>query len=106
MVRLTVLYGQPTDPGQFDEYYAQTHIPIASKMRGWSRWTIEKVVTSPGDPPAPYYLVVGLYAPTLEDVGRILASPESRAASADVPNFATGGATYLLTEVRDIEFAS
>ena len=104
MVRLTVLYGQPTDPRAFDEYYAKTHIPIARKMRGWTRWTLEKVRVNPGEPPSPYYLVVGLYADTVEDVQRILATPESQAASADVPNFATGGATYLLTEVEEVEF--
>jgi uncharacterized protein (TIGR02118 family) len=104
VVRLTVLYGQPTDPQAFDEYYAKTHIPIARKMRGWSRWTIEKVLIKPGDPPSPYYLVVGLYAAGMEEVQSILATPESRAAAADVANFATGGATNLLTEVEEVEF--
>jgi uncharacterized protein (TIGR02118 family) len=104
MVRLTVLYGQPTDPRAFDEYYAKTHIPIARKMRGWSRWTIEKVISKPGDPPSPYYLVVGLYAADMEELQRILATPESRAAADDVANFATGGATNLLTEVEEVGF--
>ena len=104
MVRLTILYGQPADPKAFDDYYASTHIPIARKMRGWSRWTIEKVVAAPGEPPPPYYLVVGLYAESAEEMGRILATPESQAATADVPNFATGGVTSLITEVQEIAF--
>src|SRR5438309_1348278 len=105
MVRLTILYGQPTDPRAFDEYYEQTHIPLARQMRGWSRWTLEKVVSPPGEPLSPYYLIVGLYASSLEEAQRILESPESRAAAADVPNFATGGSTFLFTEVADIDFA-
>ncbi len=32
----------------------------------------------------------------------ILASPEGQAASADVPNFADGGVTFLWGEERDI----
>ena len=104
MVRLTVLYGQPIDPQAFDEYYASTHIPIARKMRGWSRWTIEKVVAAPGEPPPPYYLIVGLYAESAEEVRRILATPESLAASADVANFATGGSISLLTEEQETAF--
>jgi uncharacterized protein (TIGR02118 family) len=103
MVRLTVLYGYPTDPQAFDDYYWNIHIPIAAKMRGWERWTVEKVTANPGEPP-PYYLIVGLYARTAEDVQRILASPEGQAAAADVPNFATGGSTFLLTEVQEVPF--
>ena len=104
MVRLTVMYGQPTDPRAFDEYYAGTHLPIARKMRGWSRWTIEKVVAIPEQPLPPYYLIVGLYADSAEEVWRILATPESQAASVDVANFATGGSTSLITDVQEIEF--
>ena len=104
MVRLTILYGRPTDPQAFDDYYARTHIPIARKMRGWSRWTLEKVVANPGEPPPTTYLVVGLYADSLEKMQRILATPEAQAASADVPNFATGGVTFLTTEVEEVAF--
>ena len=104
MVRLTILYGRPDDPQAFDHYYTHTHIPIARKMRGWSRWTLEKVVTKPGDPPSSTYLVVGLYAESVAEMERILATPESVAASADVPNFATGGVTFLTTEVEEVPF--
>jgi len=104
MVRLTVLYGQPHDREAFDRYYWTTHVPIARKMRGWQRWTIEQVVAAPGEPLPPYHMVVGLYAASAEEVERILATPEARAASADVPNFATGGSTILLTDVQEVEF--
>lgn len=103
-MRLTVLYGHPQDPRAFDDYYTRTHVPLARRMRGWSHWTLEKPIVGPGDPPAPYYLVVGLYASSAEEAARILATPESRAASADVANFATGGVAYVLTEVHDVEF--
>jgi uncharacterized protein (TIGR02118 family) len=106
MVRLTVLYGQPADPQAFDDYYWNVHIPIAARMRGWTRWTVEKVIQNPQEPPSPYYLIVGLYADSVEDVQRILASPEGQASAADVPKFATGGSTLLLTEVEEIRFAS
>jgi len=76
MVRLTILYGQPTDPAAFDHYYWNVHIPLAKKMKGWSRWTVEPV-----------------QAPLGAD----------DAASADVPHFATGGATFLVTEEHQID---
>jgi uncharacterized protein (TIGR02118 family) len=28
MVKLTVLYGHPDDPDAFEEYYANTHMPL------------------------------------------------------------------------------
>jgi uncharacterized protein (TIGR02118 family) len=103
MIRLTVLYGQPPDPAEFDRYYWQVHMPLAGKMRGWLRWTVEPVLGTPDGSPSPYHMVVGLYARSREEMERILATPEARAASADVANFATGGATFLVTEVHDIE---
>ena len=32
MVKLTVLYGHPTDPGAFETYYVNTHVPLALKI--------------------------------------------------------------------------
>ncbi len=103
MVRLTILYGQPTDPAAFDHYYWNVHIPLAKKMKGWSRWTVEPVQGALGDVASPYHMVVGLYASSREEMERILATPEAQAASADVPRFATGGATYLITEEHQID---
>lgn len=102
MVRLTVLYGHPTDPAAFDRYYHSIHIPIARAMQGWKGWTIGKCESVvPGEPP-PYYMIVGLYAESRADIEAILASPEGQAAVADVPKFATGGAKFLLDEEQVI----
>ena len=32
MVKLTVLYGHPDNPADFEEYYANTHMPLVDKM--------------------------------------------------------------------------
>lgn len=102
MVRLLVLYGQPKDPAAFDRYYAETHIPIAKKMKGLVKWTIGKVQgTADGQPP-PYYYVADLYMKSREDFDALLASPEGMAAVADVPNYASGGATFLYTEIESV----
>ena len=95
MIRLTVLYGHPEDPAAFDRYYHDVHIPLARKMRGLKGWTIGKCTSvEPGKQPA-YYMIVGLYADSREDMETILASPEGQACVADVPKFASGGATFL-----------
>lgn len=95
MYRLTVLYGHPHNPEEFDRYYHEVHIPIASRMRGLKGWTIGKCeAATPGETP-PYYMIVGLYAETREDLEAILASPEGQATIADVPRFATGGVAFM-----------
>lgn len=98
MIRLTVLYGHPEDPVAFDRYYRDIHIPIARKMKGLMGWTIGKCEAAESGEPSPYYLIVGLYAESRAAMEAILESPEGKATVNDVPNFATGGVTFLYNE--------
>lgn len=98
MTRLTVLYGHPDDPAAFDQYYHETHIPLARKIKGLKGWTIGKCDSiAPGEEP-PYYLIVGLYADSRNAMDAILESPEGQAAVADLANFATGGAKFIYND--------
>ena len=40
MVKLTVLYGHPEDPEAFEEYYANTHLPLAAKIPDVQRFEV------------------------------------------------------------------
>jgi uncharacterized protein (TIGR02118 family) len=102
MVKLLVLYGNPQDPAAFDKYYHEVHIPIAKRMKGLKKWTIGKVLGTPDGKPSPYYYVAELYMESLEDFEALLASPAGQATVADVPNYATGGVTFLYSEVDDV----
>ncbi|NMO02692.1 EthD family reductase [Gordonia sp. TBRC 11910] len=102
MYRLTVLYNQPTDPAAFDEYYTNTHLPIAAKIPGLRSAAVSKTDSLDGNPPA-IYQIAELYFDSKEALGAGLGSPEGRAAAGDVPNFATGGATMLFSEVTEVE---
>jgi uncharacterized protein (TIGR02118 family) len=102
MVRLLVLYGQPKDPAAFDKNYYETHIPIAKKMKGLKKWTVGKVSGTADGKPSPYYYIADLFMESREAFDELLASPEGRAAVADVPNYATGGATFLYTEIEEL----
>ncbi len=98
MTRLTVLYGHPKDPAEFDRYYHEVHIPIAKRMKGLTGWTIGKCESAtPGEAP-PYYMIIGLYAASRADLQAILATPEGQATIADVPNFATGGFSFMFDD--------
>jgi len=102
MVRLLVLYGQPQDPAAFDKYYRETHISIAKKMKGLKKWTVGKVTGTADGEPSSYYYVADLYMENRAAFDELLASPEGKAAVADVPNYATGGVKFLYTEIEEL----
>ena len=102
MVRLLVLYGHPKDPVAFDKYYRETHIPIAKRMKGLKKWTIGKVQGAADGSASPYYYMADLYAENRQAFDVLLASPEGKAAVADVPNYATGGVTFIYTDIEEI----
>jgi uncharacterized protein (TIGR02118 family) len=47
MIKLTVLFGHPTNPQEFERYYADTHLPIAGKMKGFSRLELTRFGPGP-----------------------------------------------------------
>ncbi len=92
---LTVCYGHPADPVAFDEYYTSTHVPLVHKLPGLASYTYRHCESLDGSQP-PYYLLAELSFPSQEAMGAGLATPEAQAATADVPNFATGGVTMFI----------
>lgn len=95
MVKLTVLYGHPTDPAAFETYYAATHLPLVEKMTGLSRTEFTRVLPNADGSPPPYYRITELWWESLEAMQATLGSPAGQAAVGDIPNFATGGVTVL-----------
>lgn len=102
MTRLLVLYSHPDDPAAFDKYYQEIHVPLAKRMQGLKKWTIGKVLGAPDGGQSPYYYIADLFADSREDIEAILATPEGKAAVEDVPKFASGGVTFVYTEVDDV----
>jgi uncharacterized protein (TIGR02118 family) len=47
MWKLTVLYGHPTNAKGFERYYAETHLPLAAKMKGVARLELTTFVSGP-----------------------------------------------------------
>src|SRR5277367_2855622 len=99
MVKITVLYGPPTDPAAFEDYYANTHLPLAAKMPGVERFEASRVVGTPDGSGPPHYRVADILYADHAALQASTGSPEGQATVADIPNFATGGATVLISEV-------
>ena len=99
MVKLVVAYGAPEDPAAFDEYYANTHRPLAQKIPDMRRFEAGRVLGAPDGSPAPFYFLAELWFDSTEALQAAMGSAEGQAAGADVANFATGGATLMVAEV-------
>ncbi len=92
MYRVLISYGHPADPAAFDEYYSGTHLPLAAQIPGVQQFVAGRCEPLDGTPPSAYWLADIAFA-SREDAMAGLASPQGRAASVDLANFATGGAT-------------
>jgi uncharacterized protein (TIGR02118 family) len=99
MHKFVVLYNQPEDPEHFRSYYESTHIPLAAGLPGLKAWRYSFDVSSPGQSDPPYFCIFEGEFETAEALGEALSGEYGRKVGADVPNYATGGATILTYEV-------
>src|SRR5437763_16757061 len=99
VVKLTVLYGHPTDPGAFETYYANTHVPLALKIPGLTRIEAAKVLGTPEGSTAPYYRIAELWFADQEQLQAGMGSAEGRVVVADLAKIATCGTTILTSEI-------
>jgi uncharacterized protein (TIGR02118 family) len=99
MVKLTVLYGHPDDPDAFEEYYANTHMPLVDKMPDLQRYEAARIVATPDGSQPHYYRIFEGYFENIDQLQSGMGTPEGQAAAEDIPNFATGGATLLICEI-------
>jgi uncharacterized protein (TIGR02118 family) len=102
MAEVVVMYKTPKDAAAFDRYYAETHVPLASKMPGLRRYQLSQGPVATPAGPSGLHLIATLTFDSMEAVQAAFASPEGQAAAGDVPNFATGGADILLFDTRTV----
>jgi uncharacterized protein (TIGR02118 family) len=99
MIKLVVLYGQPTDPAAFDKHYAETHLPLTHKIPGLKRIDAAKAVATPDGSNPTHYVVCDLWFEDMQQFRAGMGSPEGRATGADLANFATGGVSMMICDV-------
>jgi uncharacterized protein (TIGR02118 family) len=87
VLKLSVLYGQPQDLAAFEAYYLGTHMPLVAAAPAPARAEASLGLPGPDGSAPPFYLAA------------VTGSPEWQRVVADVPKFATGGVTILLSQV-------
>ena len=102
MAQLVVSYGTPSDPAAFDRHYSEIHVPLARAIPGLLRFETSRGPVLTPDGPSGVYMIALLHFDTLGDIAAAFGSPEGQAAAADVPNFASGGASMLMYDTVTI----
>ena len=98
-IKLTVLYGHPTNPAAFEKYYAEVHLPIADKITGFTRFELSKGLPGPGGGMPAFYRMAEFWFESPSALQTSMGSAAGQATAADLPKFATGGVTLLVSEV-------
>lgn len=99
MLKMTVLYGQPTAPAEFEQYYRETHLPLVAEIEGIARVELTLFAAAADGSAPQYYRMAELYFADQEQMDRVMSSTEAQVAVADIANFASGGATVLVGQV-------
>ncbi|MDQ0468925.1 EthD family reductase [Labrys wisconsinensis] len=102
MARILVLYKTPKDRDAFDRYYAATHIPVAKAIPGLKAYDISRGTVATPAGPSSIHLVATLTFESLAAIEAAFASPEGKAAAADLANFADGGVDLLVFDTEPV----
>jgi len=101
MARFLVLWGTPQDPEFFERHYREVHVPLVKKLPGVRRYTFSRAARAVrGDV---YYRVVELDFDDITALTQAFASPEGRAAAADVDTLSVTGGAQVRSMIYELE---
>lgn len=100
MVKVTVLYGAPSDPAAFETYYAEKHMPMVYPVEGIARIELSRPMPGPDGQPPAFYRIAELWFESPAALQAVTSRPEWQKVVDDVANFATGGATILVSPLE------
>lgn len=98
-LKITVLYGHPKSPADFEKYYLETHMPMVVAANRGKRMETSKCPPAPDGSPAAFYRIFEIWFDSPAEMKEITSTPEWKKVVADVPNFATGGLTRVVSHL-------
>ena len=102
MARVIAMYKAPTNVAAFDKYYFETHVPIAKRLPGLTKYEISRgPVSSPAGASA-VHLVAILHFDDMAAIQKALVSAEGQATVADLQKFATAGVEILMFDQHEV----
>lgn len=94
MHKIIVLYGPPSDPSHFRDYYTTTHLPLAAQLPGLVTMRHGFSVEGVGVP-SPYFCIWEGEFLDADAMGAAMSSAIGQKVAADTANYATGGVTIV-----------
>jgi uncharacterized protein (TIGR02118 family) len=98
-IKITALYGAPKDPEEFEKYYSGTHMPLVYAVKEIKRTELAVGIPGPDGKAPPFYRITELYFDSAEQLKQAAATEQWKKVIEDVPKFASGGVTILLSKV-------
>lgn len=98
-LKITVIYGHPKSPEDFEKYYFGTHMPLVTAAKGGKRTETSKCAPAADGSPGPCYRIFEIWFDSQTEMTAITSTPEWKKVVADVPNFATGGLTRVVSKL-------
>ncbi len=102
MVKLIALYKKPGDIDQFEQHYAQVHIPLVEKIPGLRKTEWTRFLAAPQGQ-APYYMMYEMYFDNMESYKAAMKSEQNKAAGQDLMSFARELVTLMVAETYEDE---
>lgn len=98
-VKISVLFGQPKSAAEFERHYAAVHMPMLRAVAGIQRIELATpVALEPGVAP-PFYRITEMWFASMAQMDAVTGTPAWQQIVADVPKFASGGATVLVSVI-------
>ena len=104
--KLIVMYPQPTNIDEFEQRYANEHVPMAvEKLAGKTRFVASLITGSVGKDPAPFHRIAEVYFPSMQALEDCLNSAGGQETAGHAVEISTGGApVFLIAEVESFDF--
>ena len=99
MYKVTLLYGYPDDPEDFERYYGKVHSNVGHGVADRAVRAEKSKVIPDGDEPPLYYRISDLWFETKHDLDSTMSSALMQEAVDDLANFATGGSVILTSRL-------
>lgn len=98
--KITMLFDNPTDPEAFEAAYADGFVDLARGLPGLQQIESSKVWPKEDGSATPAYRTVDLYFPDYDTASAAVTTPEAGALFPAAMALATGGATFLFSDVE------
>ncbi|WP_319453024.1 MULTISPECIES: EthD family reductase [unclassified Mycobacterium] len=98
--KITVIYDNPTDPGDFEAAYEAEQLEAARKIPGHTRFEASKVWPKEDGSPTPAYRMIDLYYSDYDAACAAVTTPEAGAFFQAMARLSTGGVRVLMSDVE------